>query len=522
MDDIPSEAEVTRLMQDFKQALKARPYQTPLCRAHRQLRSRMSVQHFQRSQSQARKVQQLLPPGHCTLLNINVLRVIADSDCRPRLRIPPTLLSTPTGAVLLSNKVKDRVEIRIFSQLQSAFQAFQKACDGPQRPDFPQFVYRSETQPSDFHHHMDSVKAVWSKHDPSQQLQAFIQPRYKTPSLLRAHWKQNQPLVCYSLYEGQRKPRLPALLSRSASVAPGVQPDSASLTVVRIKHAPNLELAMDTIARILRPQLEKGATVSELVCDFAQDQAARWVFLRCQGLAFHPARQRLATTISPQHPINSSFLLYPEVVQTKEVGQRLHWHSKLHAIAAQNRLSWSSFLRTGNESSQLPVESKREDEQLQTQACPHRSRLVEEVISREVDQMDRLLCRSRASRTQNAEKLNFVEKYGGVRFWESAICAMLPGFYRQDDIVNFVLEGMSHDQLLLIARSILRILQGDYNFYYKETLRKVHFHYLITSKHFQVFLQIIAEVLTSICSSEHTEAILQRFKEFEPFICRQS
>ena len=301
----------------------------------------------------------------------------------------------------------------------------------------------------------------------------------------------------------------------------GVQPESAALTVVRIKHAPDLDPAMAAIVRILRSELKRKATISELVCDFAQDQAARWVFLCCQGLAFQPARQLLAVTIAPQLPINSGFLLYPVAAQTKEVADRLNWNTKLHDIATQQHLSWTGFLRTGKEYSELPQESKREDEP-QRKTSPQKSRLVEEVISREVDRMDLLLCRSRASRTQAAERLNFVEKYGGGKSWEPVVYAALLKFYRHDDIEGFVLEGMSPDQMLLVSNSVMRVLRGEYNFYYKEILRKVHQNYTISPHHFQILLQVLAEAVSPICSPEHTEAILQRFKEFKPYICHSS
>lgn len=521
MEDLPAEAEVSRVMREFKQALKAAPYQTPLCRAQRQLRSRLSVQHAQHSQSQAQKVQHLLPSGHRTILNPDVLRAIATSDCRPHLLIPPTLLSTASGAVLLTNKPNnDLVDIYKFSELTTALQALEKADKVPPRPDFPRLVYRSEAQPSSFHYHFESAKSAWRRSSISQHLQVFIQPRSRAPSLLRVHWKQKQPLTCYALYEEHRPAPLPPLIKRSVSVVAKVQPESAFLTVVRIKRAPSLEPVMVTIARILRPLLEKEANVCELVCDFTQDPADRWVFLRCQGLVFQQAREQLGVAvIAPKCMGDPSFRVFPVVVRTKAEEIRLCWSDKLHAIAAKHHLSWSNFLSSTKEFSQLPADSKAETLQPLREKMPKRCSLAEEVMSKGVEGIDRLLCMSRASRAQAAKSQNFVEMYGGEDLWRPAILAALQDFYQRDEIIDFVLDGMSHEQILLVSNSLFRILRGDYNFYYKETLRKVHFRYDITPKHYQTFLLVIEEVATPMCVPEHTQAIMRRFREFQQYIC---
>ena len=522
MEDLPPEAEVARLMRDFKQALNAAPYQTPLCRAQRQLRFRLSIQHAQHSQSQAQKVQHLLPSGHRTILNPDVLRAIAASDSHPHLLIPSTLLSTNTGAVLLTNKANnDIVDIYKFSELTPAFHALEKAEKTRPRTDFPRFVYRSAAQSSSFHYHVESAISAWRKSSISQHLQVFIQPRSKAPSLLRVHWKQQQPLTCYALYEEHRSAPLPPLVTRSASVIAKVQPDSAFLTVVRIKRAPSLEPAMVTVARILRPLLEKEANVCELVCDFTQDQAARWVFLRCQGLVFQPAKEQLEVAIiAPQSRSDPCFRVFPVVVRTKEEEIRLCWSDKLHNIAAKHHLSWSNFLRATKEVSQLPADPKPDPPQPHRAKTPNkRHSLAEDVMSRGVEGMNRLLCMSRASRAQAAEAQNFVEMYGGEDLWRPAIIAALLDFYQRDEIVDFVLDGMNHEQMLLISNSLFRILRGDYNFYYKETLRKVHFRYDITPKQFQTLLLVLGDVVTPICLPEHTQAIIRRFKEFQSYIC---
>jgi hypothetical protein len=74
----------------------------------------------------------------------------------------------------------------------------------------------------------------------------------------------------------------------------------------------------------------------------------------------------------------------------------------------------------------------------------------------------------------------------------------------------------SVEECYFIKRCFLRIFRGNYNFYYKETLRRLHAKARINEKHFKAFIN---EVESLPLSDADLEGIRMRFKELQSYIC---
>jgi hypothetical protein len=77
---------------------------------------------------------------------------------------------------------------------------------------------------------------------------------------------------------------------------------------------------------------------------------------------------------------------------------------------------------------------------------------------------------------------------------------------------------MGPEALDMKACTILRVLKGDYNFYYKEALRKTHDNVSVRKEHFKCFLEWLRPVFLEVAGAKDAEKIEGRIQQLEEFI----
>ena len=546
---LPPAEEITQLFKDFKQVLRIAKYQTPLQRAQQNIARKSCIALCQKAESEAERVFNLLPPGHGTRLHVDLLRSVLAHDLTVFLRVPVSLLSDGRKVALLKNNSLGQVTIKSYNDLDRAFQAFTEEVTkcGPVRNYSPRFVHKSDNAVTTFHASDKSALAAWSDDQTAaQQLQQYVQSHSGMQSLVRVHWKAAQQATCYFISHGPVKTQFPSLALKSTLISRSFsEPDTTNshswitksptnLIVQRAKVPSHLATEVSIVVKILEKSLSDGENVGEVVCDFTSDQKHQWVFLQCRGFTFR-SRHRLTTkTLQPCQPINLAYLMYPMIARKSAMNKRLRWHNKLKEIAAKHNISVTALMKSMNESVPLSDDSEDEPSSPGSLSSKKRSESIvlatiqrrsaeSDLITREVGRFERLMRGSRLCREEAASKIDFVRRSGGLDCWQPLIHSAVKRFHESDIVSEIGLKDMGFEQTSAKVNSLLRIARGDYNFYYREALRRVHSPYNIEVPQFRQFLlELRAAFFAGTHNAEDAALLLQRFASFEEVICRRS
>jgi len=524
--------DVEQVFKDFKQVLALSHYETPLRRANRLHARQGSIALEQKAQGQADQVFNLLPPGHFTRLKVDWWRLLVDLEQAVALKVPVTVVSQSNGVVLLRNNATGQVVYRAFASLESTLPVLEgEAGKGPISL-LPKFAHKIAGDGVTFYKRSTEVCAAWAEAGKvPQQVQQFIQTHTKSATLLRVHWKTTRKTPDFYLLsstsEGKTGGKLPGLY-RSSSLAciqpyAGVIRASANLTVHRSKPIAELEATIGLCVRLLSASLPLSQKVSEAVFDFIPDVQRQWVLLTCKGYCFASRRKLVTQVLEPQNPIDVHYLMYPVIARKEEVRARM---LEKASKSMQKRLSTVGSALKLIKPPPFPhnvsasMESSPQFQPKPTLPALLSSPLEHLIISREVGCYERLRGDSRLHKESQKASIDLVAKYDGIQAWKPAMHKAYLNLHQNTEVADYFEEKIGFEQHFAVVNALLRVLKGDFNFYYKETLRKIHSRFCIRRSHYAVFMLQLEEVLGEMTISRSDAVIaLQRFKDLEVLIC---
>lgn len=525
--------EIERVFRDYRQALKQTRFHTPLQRVHKLFCQKNSANYSQKEESEASRIWHLLPPGQSTNLCVDLLSLLATDAAF--LLIPATLLNSGSFPVLLRTSDSGQVTSHTFEDEDRALQAF---CEEINRvrtyhPNLPRYAHKLESAPSSFHVTFDPAERLWrSNLGKHQRLQHFIQPATKQSTLLRVHWQRAKKVPTYFFIsqKGPAKPKqFPSLLpkvirlERCTSV-PDIQdckpPSGSALVVQRLREMPELDLPLAECVRVLSSSLPRGQQVEEMVCDFTTGVQRKWVFLRCAGFTFSTRRKGLTRLVEQNRTIDVRFLMYPVVANRYALKRRLRWNNTMKTIAVQQREEVTHISTTSEECNLAgPVKTQSfidlpslEDEDSKAEE------VVDSLVSRDLSKYESLIKVSRQYKVDTRNKVDYVELCGGMLVWVLPLRRAISAFQHDGRVAALFPDKMGPEALDMKACTILRVLKGDYNFYYKEALRKTHDNVNVRKEHFKCFLEWLRPVFVEVAGAKDAEKIEGRIQQLEEFI----
>ena len=546
LEPLPSLDEVQKIFKEFRQVLKAGALLTPLQRVNKIVTRNSSIAYGQKRESDANRVYNLLPPGHFTRVKVDFMQLLSASELSVTLKIPVTLLKNSDHSVLLKNNDLGLVVSRSFDDESRALQAFLEEVSKTAAPRAtnPRFVHKRASLAANFYSDANPAVEAWREaKSGSQLLQQFVQPHSKKPLLLRAHWKDNQksPTFYYISPRSPQAQTLPSILtkvcdfSRSFSdtdlekTQSGIWSSASTLIVQRSKEIPELTKALEACLKVISSSLVPGEKVSEMVCDFTSDQQHQWVFLSCRGFSFACKKRMLTQKLEPKRTIDLKYLMYPVIARRSILQKRLRWNAKLRDIAANQKLTVAALMKTLHDYTELPVEplSSCESPQMAKAATstkkPKSAKPSMEtlVLNREVSRYDQLMMKSKVHKECVRGSVNFIDKHGGCETWKPMLLTLLLRFQSLEGASALFADKMGFEERDSFVHALLRVIRGDCNMYYKEALRKVHHRVEVPKDLYSVFLQEMEQLLLTITrNTEDAKAILHRFGQLEPYICK--
>lgn len=535
LKSLPPQEEISRIFNDFKEVLKVARYRTPLQRIHRLTTQHCAITYSQKLQTEADRILNLLPPGLNTVHNVDLLRLMLIGEQNAVLRIPVSLLDCGGKYALMKNTEAGVVFVKMFKDSEKACATFKEEvsrCSG-----LPQYVHKCSSSSASFHTCLDSAVALWTRTSFPQQLQQFIPPMYKSPCFLRVHWSRmwSKPR-CYLITRGSplHPNSMPSILTAGKSMGRAFSnpPDSGyglfgqdikGLSVQKMRKGPELRKELETCVRVLGCSLRAGLGLREMVCDFKPTAGRKWIFLKCQGYTVE-TRMKVNTSFFEQHEtVDLRFLMYPLVANRFLLRNRLKWSNKLKTIATQQAQQVVSFVSNeecvlASESSvQSLTEPRSEDRNTPT---ARKRVVVKTLLAKGVLAYDRLVQGSREFKEEQKAKTNIMERCGGEAVWKQHIHGFFLQFHASKDIASLFTENLGIDEANMITCSLLRVIRGDYSFYYKEALKKMHHRLHISTQIYDLFLLELHKHLTALTDSkEEASMVLRRFQQLKEYIC---
>jgi hypothetical protein len=260
--------------------------------------------------------------------------------------------------------------------------------------------------------------------------------------------------------------------------------------------------------------------VSEAVFDFIPDSQRQWVLLGCKGYCFLDRKKLVTQVLEPQEPINGRYLMYPVVARKEETREKLHekeartlkkCYTSVGTAAFKPQISKTSPA-SQKSSAQFAVKSS-----LPTHIPPS---IEYQILSRDVSCYDRLIGNSRLHKETQQASIDLVGKHGDVEMWKPAVHKAYKSLHDNGEITDYFVERMGFEQHFAIVNSLLRVLKGDFNFYYKDTLVKIHRKFCIPKSHYAIFMMHLeAELMDTAIPRCEIAIALKRFRAFEMLIC---
>jgi len=552
----PLPSDLSQVFKDYKEILQMHRFHTPLQRANLRQQQQIALALSQKQILEAQHVHSLLPPGHLTRLNVNFYAIVRRWSGEVELSVPVTLVGQGEELWVMYTNSRGFLKGKAYREFESAlrdFEAFVRLKPG--KASVPKYILKRQNEPATSFSSMDLARTAWlSTPTESQLLQQYIHPYTKAATLVRAHWTATRNSATYYFISQDlptllAKPRqssvleqVPELMKRSTS-EPKVRGSSvmkltSNLLVQRVKTVPLLEKMVKDSAKLLQHGLQPREVIAEAVFDFMSDQQHQWVFLACKGYTLARKTRLKVATLEQKQEINASFLFYPLVARRTSINHKVSHSLLLSSISVKRRkavipqipafshVHKDQFAQEGSAPALLKSSSRCSS--LTTPTSSHkvaRDVLVpdtypSDIMGREVDKYDRILEGMRTYKASAAAMHDYVQKYGGIEFWQSHVNFMLLELLKNPDYGGYFDDNVNIEGCYFIKQCILRILRGNYNFYYKETLGKLHAKCRVAHLHYSAFLigvEGLMEGLPIQLTDKHN--IMRRFKELQNYIC---
>lgn len=541
---LPTELEVEQVFKDFRQVLKASRFHTPLQRINHYHSSQSVIALQQRKAAELETVFNLLQPGHDTCLRVDFLPAICDIGEHCSVKIPVTMFKRGEEVVVMRNNKAGQVVYRSYCRLKTAIMAFEKETESMSfpRPLFPRYVHKSQDRPMSLLLHSEEILPLWLHTPPTchQYVQEFIQPATKTVSLIRTHWKDSKPTSVFYISKDGNKgkfretaPRKMTGLARSSSEATLVRETdvcisyaSSSLLVRKNKPVPELDRYIQEIIRVINVTLGKQRKIVEIVCDFIYDSGKSWVFLACKGFKFSHKGENITQIVQQKQGIDIRYLMYPVIANKTEIQKRLFRKNSASnfTLHRRNDLIGSAIshfgrlpgVRNASFSSEIPLKTENTETDI---AEPS---LERDILTRDVAQLDLLLQKSRKCKLVLKNKIDMVEKYGGMKRWLPTLHSLYHRFYSIPEIYPYFEEQIGFEEHSLMIHVISKIFQGGYSFYYKELLGNLHKKHEITVAHYDMFVSVLRDMMAEAgMETRDMDLAVHRFRELQAYICSE-
>jgi hypothetical protein len=300
---------------------------------------------------------------------------------------------------------------------------------------------------------------------------------------------------------------------------------SSNLVVRKTKSIPELDRTLMEVVKLLNATLGRNRKVVETVCDFLCDYQHQWVILACKGFSFeNKCEIRTATLEQAEEKVDLRFLMYPLVARKGQIKQRLA--RKLRAASVLFNRRDAVIGSTTNPEGHIKPESTDSSpllpppEPTEEPAVSTLPMLEREILTREVGRLEKLLQGSRKYKQVLKSTVDIVQKYGGSSHWQPALHSLYRSFYSSPEITIYFEEQIGFEECSHMLNVILRIIRGDYNFYYKEALRRLHAKHCISKAHFQCFLSALRGIMEDAgIARGDIETVMVRFTELEQYLC---
>ena len=551
--------DLSQVFKDFKEVIQIHRFATPLQRAHRRQQQQSAQFLSQKQLQEAQQVHFLLPPGHYTQLKVDFCWELRKWRGRIEVKIPVTMTAKGGKIWVMYTCEKGSIETQSHLTLDTAFRHFSSLLHRTSsfKPNTPKYVLKLDDSSPQFFPSLALVRSHWLSTPASHyQLQQYIAPHTKAATLVRAHWKSSQQsATCYFIYQDhvtseQRLScvldQVPTLFNRSHSenTLPKQGKTTSKVVIQRSKLIPELDNAVKDCVKVVQNGLIPGESVSEAVFDFVSNQKHQWVVLGCKGYTRNTKERRVKiATFEQKTEINMKFLLYPLLARKSIIHKKINHSVFLSSVAFRRRKGIIPSETVTQTTSKVPLIAKTTESVLpvldttsrsssvrSTCPCPMLSKtfftndsLPRRVITQEVSKYDNMREYMRKNQEIAKNKQDFVEKYGGMQFWLPQIQFLISEVLKNSDYGNYFEEIPNIEECSFIIHCFSRIIRGNYNFYYKETLGKLHSKCGISLVHFDSFLKGIEAVLMGVeISRGDSEEILRRFRELKDYICAKN
>ena len=492
----------------------------PLPRTHLSLLTQTEFPSNTKSSMDRTNVFNLLRPGQETCLRVDFMRVVADIEGHFYVNVPVTLLSKGKEVVLMKNNHMGQIVYKTFPGIKTAVAAFVKAADemNASRPFFPRYVHKAADRPLSLLSSSEEIGPLWRSFGITRQsLCQFLPSATRSVSLFRLHWQSHLQSTTYYYLCKDNKPAGPRQVSglgRSFSTADlqvnevSIKKNSPDLEVRKIRPVYELERSVQEIVRALNFTLGKNRKITEIVCDFICVSADKYVFIACRGFSFTSKTGSIAKSVHQNQGIDIRFLVNPTVVaQCGQIQYKVFNNTRSASVIGRHRDSICS------DTSLVLPECRLETDT----SC---AGVEHELVARDVKKFDQLLQKARRCKLVLKQTTDLVQKYGGCEHFAQVLRGLRQRFYCSPEILPYFSDPLNIEGFSCKLHVLLRILKGDYHFYYKETIFKLHSRYHITKTHYKLFLSAVQGLLLEAnVKKGDVDMALERLRELEPFIC---
>lgn len=515
MDDLSffCPEEITQVFRNYRNALKLTSFKTPLQRALALSNQQRFLKLEHMRQLQQEHVTSLLPQGANTRVCVDVMYLLATSPKTWKLRVPNTLLSraeclalirTDGHGKVLVNRVNEARAVRAFvNGLGQNGAAYAQG--------LPKFVHKCASSQQRLLFSLSDLEETWRNHSLEvQQIQEFLVPAHGTVSLTRVHWKNfSHKGIYYLLHRKQEDRKTSHVRLKSLADITGIvrQPDdfvinakaANVISVKRSKPDPQLDSMLEEVAKLLEYSLCKDhERIDEIVCDFVQDWKGQPVLLSCEGYTFKALKSAITRKMMPELTGQTLVTDEDESVQEKQI-------IRSRSVSPK---------RKSNLSPMLPQVFLLKQPSLKPDF-----RRTQFHLTSITNSYDSMLSKVKTYKEELKTAINFVDKYGGSAFWRP-ILHTISDVFRADQKLKMYYEHLNFEEGSMLQRGYQRILEGNYNLYYKKSMTNVHMGKGIDIAAFQAFVANVEVALDGYpIAMEDVKTIIQRFRTFEACIC---
>lgn len=515
LSSIPDDSEVSRIFRDYKKALRATGYflvsfRTPIQRALSLSKKAAAVSVLQKRKAQ--QSNNFLPPGPNTVYGIDMIRVLACAQRSYHVTVPISLLWNPGKAIVLVNGSDGEIRVKTTSKLRDGFADFLQEVASQLGSTQSKFTYKLEGNSSVLLRSVAEAEAhILSNQACPQRLQPFLAPYHRHTAHLRVQWLSSRSRNVYfvrvkstsSLGTHPCLARSLPALSRSFSNIESLNTNNV-VAATRLNPIAEIETAMSECVKAIG-ETQKGRKVKELVCDFICDVRQKWVLVNTVGYSFSQ-HMKAKSELVQQTSLDLKLILTPLLAQRKS----------FRLSIKPNQISLNQTITPVPEARKNPHTPMFLKKPLRlykdTTTLPHWT-----YLHTTVSKFDEIC--ANVQRLKRQEMANLVEKYG-ESLWKDVVKSTISDLFTELNSTTEGLESVGNEQASMIQKGFLRIIQGDYNFYYVSALSRVHKSLNITPSMYATFLVVLSAALAATyISPAETTLILKRFQDLQPAIC---